>query len=253
MSQKLAGRVALVTGASSGIGEATAYALAHAGIHVAVSARRLERLQALVGRIQASTSSRAIAIPGDIADEPFAERAVAKVLETFGRIDILINCAGIIQAGSIEQAISEEWRRTMDINFFGAVWASRAVIPHLKRNGSGDIVNVSSTSGRRLSAVKFGAYAPSKHALNSFSEALRLEVSGHGIRVCVIEPGATATECAEGMSDAAAREVMRAHVSKEGSVLPQEVADTIVFVLSQPPRTNICEVMIRPTNDLLPL
>ena len=120
-------------------------------------------------------------------------------------------------------------------------------------SGGGDIINISSTSGRRLSAKGFGAYAPSKHALNSMSEALRQEVGLYGIRVCVIEPGATATEVAEGISDPISRDAMRAHVHKEWAVKPAQIANAIVFVVTQPPEANVSEMMIRPTIDVLPL
>lgn len=252
MTQTLTGRVALITGASSGIGAATAVALARAGAQVAVSARRADRLEALAARIQAD-GGQALALPGDVTDETVAEQAVAATVARFGRLDILVNSAGIIQAGHVENANTAEWRRVMDVNFFGTLYPCRAAIPHMKAQRSGDIINVSSTAGRRLSAVHFGAYGPSKHALNSMSDALRQELGGHGIRVCVIEPGATSTEVAENMSDEKMRASMRAHVGKAEAVLPEEVANTIVFILSQPQRTNICEVMIRPTSDVLPL
>jgi NAD(P)-dependent dehydrogenase (short-subunit alcohol dehydrogenase family) len=165
----LEGRVALVTGASSGIGSAVAQALVAAGAAVGVFARRADRLQELVGRIEAA-GGRALALSGDITDEAEVEGSVSKTVHTLGRLDILVNCAGIIQAGQIESANTAEWRRVMDVNFFGTLYACKAVIPHIRARGGGDIVNISSTSGRRLSAKGFGAYAPSKHALNSMSE-----------------------------------------------------------------------------------
>jgi NADP-dependent 3-hydroxy acid dehydrogenase YdfG len=252
MGGALAGKTALVTGASSGIGAATALAIAEAGAAVALSARRADRLEALVARI-AAAGGRAVAIPGDVTDEAAAKAAVAGTVQAFGRIDILVNSAGIIQAGNIETGDAEAWRRVMDVNFFGTLYPCQAAVPHMKAQGGGDIVNVTSTSGRRLSAIGFGAYAPSKHAVTSMSEALRQEVGLSGIRVCLIEPGAVQTEVAENISDPAVREAMRAHVGKDEAVRPEEVANTIVFVLAQPARTNICEVMIRPTIDVVPL
>jgi NADP-dependent 3-hydroxy acid dehydrogenase YdfG len=252
MARALEGRVALVTGASSGIGEAAAQALAAAGAAVAVSARRAERLQELVGRIEAA-GGRSLALPGDVTDEAEAQKSVSATVQTLGRLDILVNSAGIIQAGQIENANTAEWRRVMDVNFFGTLYPCKAAIPHMRAAGGGDIINISSTSGRRSSAKSFGAYAPSKHALNSMSEALRQEVGVYGIRVCVIEPGATATEVAEGMSNPNSRDAMRAHVHKEWAVRPAQIANAIVFVVSQPPEANISEMLIRPTRDVLPL
>jgi NADP-dependent 3-hydroxy acid dehydrogenase YdfG len=248
----LRGKAALVTGASAGIGEATALALAAAGVSVVVSARRADRLEALARRIEA-LGGKVVAAPGDVVDETLAERAVQTTVEAFGTIDILVNSAGIIQAGQVSDARFEEWRRVMDVNFFGALYPCKFALSHMKRQGSGDIVNVSSISGRRMSAALFGAYGPSKHALNSFSEALRQEAGAHGVRVCVIEPGATATEVAENIRDEGYREAMRKHVGRESAVLPEEVANAIVYVLQQPPRVNISELLIRPTDDVLPL
>lgn len=247
----LNGKVALVTGASSGIGEATALGLAAAGATVAVSARRAERLAELVKRIEGQ-GGRAIALPGDVAEEAVAERVVARTVEQLGSLDILVNSAGIIQAGGVENANTSEWRRVMDVNFFGTLYPCKAAIPHLRARGGGDIVNISSTSGRR-SAALFGGYAPSKHAVNAMSEGLRQEVGASGIRVCVIEPGATESGVAEGMSDTHWREMMRQHVTKEGAMKAQDVADAIVFVVSLPPRANVSELLIRPTIDTAPL
>jgi NADP-dependent 3-hydroxy acid dehydrogenase YdfG len=252
MTRALEGRVALVTGASSGIGEATALALAAAGANVAVSARRADRLRDLVQRIEAA-DVRSLALPGDVTNEAQAQQSISATVQAFGRIDILVNSAGIIQAGNIEHANTAEWRRVMDVNFFGSLYVCKAAIPHMRAQGGGDIINVSSTSGRRLAAKDFGAYGPSKHALNSMSEALRQEVGVHGIRVCVIEPGATATEVAEGISDPKSRDTMRAHVHKEWAVRPAQIANAIIFVVSQPPEANVSEMLIRPTRDILPL
>jgi NADP-dependent 3-hydroxy acid dehydrogenase YdfG len=247
----LSSKVALVTGASSGIGEAAAVALSAAGAVVALSARRADRLADIAGRIEAH-GGRAIVIPGDVTEEAVAEQAIAETVGRFGRLDILVNSAGIIQAGGVENANTPEWRRVMDVNFFGTLHCCKAAVPHMRAQGGGDIINISSTSGRR-SAALFGAYAPSKHALNAMSEGLRQEVGGHGIRVCVIEPGATATEVAEAMSDPKFREAMRAHVHKDGAVMPADIAEAIVFVASLPPRANVSELLIRPTIDVAPL
>jgi NADP-dependent 3-hydroxy acid dehydrogenase YdfG len=252
MTQILAGKVALVTGASSGIGHATALALAEAGAAVAVSARRAERLLDLVARIEAM-GGQAIALPGDVAVEADAVKAVTDTVDRLGRLDVLVNSAGLIQAGGVEHADTAEWRRVMDVNLMGTLYTCKQAIGPMRAQGGGDIVNISSISARRAAVSKFAAYAPSKHALNVLSEGLRQEVGGYGIRVCVIEPGATSTEVAEGMSDPAFRDMMRSHVGKEEAVLPSEVAAAILFVLSQPARVNISELLIRPTADTAPM
>lgn len=218
---------------------------------MAVAARRAERLTDLVSTIRGQ-GGHSIAIPGDVSVETEAQEAVGKTIRELGQLDILVNCAGIIQAGNVEHAKLEEWRRVMEVNFFAALYTCNAVVGHMRELGRGDIINVSSISGRR-SAVRYGAYAPSKHALNAMSEGLRQEVAPLGIRVCVIEPGATATEVAEAISDPAHRQIMRTHVHTQGTVQPQDVAGAIVFVASLPARANISELLIRPTTDIAPM
>jgi NADP-dependent 3-hydroxy acid dehydrogenase YdfG len=252
MAGPVAGKVALVVGASSGIGEATAVALAVAGAAVALSARRADRLRELARRIEV-TGGKALALPGDVTDEAVAKSVVARTLERFGRLDILVNSAGVIQAGGgVEHADLAEWRRVLDINLLASLYTCHAAIGPMRAQGGGDIINVSSTAGRRP-VGRFNPYATSKSALNALTEGLRQEVGGHGIRVCVIEPGATTTEVAEGITDPAYRAAMREHVSKQGAMKPEDVAAAIVFVVSLPPRANVSELLIRPTIDTLPL
>lgn len=251
MSGPLVGRVALVTGASSGIGEAAAVALAKAGATVAVSARRADRLQELVKKIEAF-GVKGLALPGDIVDEQVAKHVVGETVKQFGRLDILINSAGIIQAGNVENADIEEWHRVFDVNLFGSVCTCKAAIPHMRALGRGDIINISSTSARRA-ANKFLSYSASKFAVNSMTEGMRQVVCQEGIRVCVIEPGATATEVSEGISDPKQREVIRAHINKDGAMKPDDVADAILFVVTLPQRVNITQMQIRPTIDTTPI
>lgn len=251
MSGPLAGRVALVTGASSGIGEAAAVALAAAGATVAVSARRVERLQELVRKIEAM-GTRALALPGDIADEKVATHVVGETVRQFGRLDILVNSAGIIQAGNVENADIDEWRRVFEVNLFGSLCTCKAAIPHMRALGRGDIINISSTSARRA-ANRFLSYSASKFSLNAMTEGLRQVVCTEGIRVCVIEPGATATEVSEGISDPKQRELIRAHINKGGAMQPEDVAAAIMFVVTLPANVNIPQMQIRPTIDTAPI
>ncbi len=250
MTTTLSGKVALVTGASSGIGEAAAVALAAAGASVAVSARRRERLADLVARIEAA-GGRALALPGDVTDETVAAAAVAETIAHFGRLDILVNSAGIIQVGGIADADTGEYRRVMEVNLLATLYTCRAALGPMKQQGSGDIINISSLAGRKI-GPQVNAYAASKHALNAMTDGLRQEVGGYGIRVCILMPGATTTEVAEGISDLEQRAAMRAHVSKEGAMAPADVADAILFVLSLPQRACVSELAIRPTIDTTP-
>lgn len=250
MAGLLTGRAALVTGASSGIGEAAAVALAAAGAAVAVTARRAERLQALVARIEAA-GGKALALPADVAEERAATAVVAQCAAELGRLDILVNSAGVIQSGGVEHADLAQWRRVLEINLLAALYTSHAAIPHMHAAGGGDIVNVSSTAGRRSSA-DFLPYSVSKFGLTALNDGTRQEQGRQGIRVCIIEPGATTTEVAEGITDATQRERIRQHVSKDGAMKPEDVAAAILFAVSLPRRANVTQLMIRPTVDVTP-
>lgn len=251
MTGPLTGRVALVTGASSGIGEAAALALAAAGAAVAVTARRAERLEALAAKIEAD-GGKALALPADVTDERAAYGVVADTVARLGRLDILVNSAGVIQAGGgVEHADTAEWRRVIDINLLATLYTSHAAIPHMRSQGGGDIVNISSTAGRRSSA-DFLPYSVSKFGLTALNDGMRQEQGRNGIRVCIIEPGATTTEVAEGITDAAQRERIRQHVSKDGAMKPEDIAAGIVFAVSLPRRANVTQLMIRPTIDVTP-
>ena len=247
MTQSLAGKVALVTGASSGIGEAIAVALAEAGATVAVAARRADRLAGVVERIE-KAGGKALALTADMTVEAQALKTVEDTVAAFGRIDILINSAGVMQTGVIEGANIAEYRQTVEINLFGTVYTCQAAVPHMLRQGVGDIVTISSLAGRKGSPPT-NAYSASKHAVNAMTDLLRQEVGDRNIRVSILMPGATTTEVAGNISDPNWRQAIEAHVSKEGAVQPSEIADTIVFMLSMPRHVNISEISVRPTID----
>ena len=251
MSGELTGKVALVTGASSGIGEAAALALAQAGVSVAVSGRRRQRLDSLVERI-GSAGGKGLALPGDVSVEADATRAVEDTVARLGRIDILINSAGVNEAGGIQTLPLELWRKVIDINLMGTLYTCKAAVPHMKALGSGDIINISSTAGRRAAAA-FAAYATSKFGVTALTESLRQEVGGAGIRVCILEPGATETEIYQSISEPNAREAIRAHVTKQGAMQVSDIADAILFVLRLPRRANVSQILMRPTIDVLPM
>jgi NADP-dependent 3-hydroxy acid dehydrogenase YdfG len=251
MLNKLKGRVALITGASSGIGEGAAIALAAAGVKVALSARRADRLKTLVDKITAD-GGEAIALVGDITDEAAARDAVEQTVNQLGRIDILINSAGGMQPGWVENADVTLWRNLMELNFFGTLHTCTAAIKHMRAQGSGDIINISSTAGRRAIGM-LNPYCSSKFALTAMTEGLRQEVGAHGIRVCIIEPGATKTEISEGVVDDKFRDHLRDHVSKDGAMTVEDIAESILFVVALPARANVSEILIRPTIDIVPI
>lgn len=243
----LSGKVALVTGGGTGIGEAAALALAAAGASVAISGRRRARLDEVVAKIEAAEGT-ALAIESDVSIEADAFRAVEETVARFGRLDIVINSAGVNEAGGIESLSLALWRKVIDINLWGTIYTCKAAVAHLKAAEGGDIVNISSTAGRRAAGL-FGSYATSKHGLTGFTESIRQELGGANIRVAIVEPGATETEIASSVSDPAWRDMMQAHVAKDGAMQPADIAQAIMLILTLPRRANVSQILIRPTID----
>ncbi len=247
MTGVLAGKTALITGGGTGIGEAAALALAAAGAHVAITGRRLEKLEGVVAAIKAA-GGHAVAIQSDVSDEADAMGAVEKAVAALGRLDILINSAGVNEAGGIQSLDLAGWRKVIDINLWGTIYTTKAAVPHIKAAGGGDIINISSTAGRRAAGL-FASYATSKHGVNGFSESIRQELGGENIRVSIIEPGATETDIADSVSDPEWAKMMKAHVSKEGAMKASDIADAILFIVGLPRRANVSQILIRPTID----
>lgn len=243
----LTGRVALVTGASSGIGEATAVALAKAGAKVALAARRGERLDALAGRIRAS-GGEALVVVADLAKEEQAQRAVRETEAHFGQLDILINNAGVMYLEPVATADLARWRHMFELNVLGLIAATQAVLPGMTSRRDGHIVNVSSTAGRIANANAAG-YSGTKFGVVGFSESLRKEVCKDGIRVTVIEPGVVATELRDHIADAQTQQAINAWAESMRQLQPEDVANAIVFCVSQPAHVNINEVLMRPTDQ----
>lgn len=250
MSQSLKDRVALVTGASSGIGEAAALALAEAGAKVAVSARRADRLEALVDKIR-SARGDAIALPADVTDESAATKIVSDTIDHFGRLDILVNSAGVMGAGGVENTTNDHWQRVMDINVMATLSTCRAAIAPMRDQGGGDIINITSLATFMVNGI-FGPYCTSKHAIKALTEGLRQEVGPYGIRVCSIMPGRTSTEVADSIDNTDLRDVVANITHSEGAMSPDIVGSTIVFIASLPPGANVSEILIRPTGDVEP-
>jgi NADP-dependent 3-hydroxy acid dehydrogenase YdfG len=248
MTDALATRVALVTGASSGIGRATAIALAAAGAVVVVVARRAAQLQVTAVEIEAA-GGKAVALVADVTDEKLATHVVDEAVHRFGRLDILVNAAGAIQAGNVENADTAQWRRVIEVNLLATLYTCHAALRPMRAQGSGNIINIGSLACRQASPI-YNPYSTSKFGLNAMTDGLRQEVGPHGIRVCMIAPGPTRTEVAEGITDPAHREAIRAYINQPGALEPQDVAATVVFVTSLPPRATISEVWLRATSDV---
>jgi NADP-dependent 3-hydroxy acid dehydrogenase YdfG len=247
MSAQLAGKVAFITGGGTGLGEAAAIALAAAGVKVAITGRRQSKLDKVVAQIE-KAGGTALAIQSDVSKEADAFAAVEQCVAAFGKIDILINSAGVNEAGGIQSLDLDGWRKVIAINLYGTIYTTAAAVPHIKTAGGGDIINISSTAGRRAAGL-FASYATSKHGVNGFSESIRQELGGDNIRVSIIEPGATETEIADSVSDPQWAAMMKAHVSKEGAMKASDIAEAILFILSLPRRANVSQILIRPTID----
>src|SRR3954452_1598464 len=246
MAVELQARVVAVTGASSGIGEATALACAQAGAAVALAARRTDRIEELARRIEAD-GGRALAIETDVAEEgsarAFVERAHAELGGPWG----LVNNAGVMLLGAVEGADTEHWRRMVSVNCLGLLYCTHAAIPAMKEGGGGHIVNVSSVAGR-IATFGSAVYNMTKWGVNGFSEALRQEVVHSGIRVTIVEPGAVSTELLEHNTP----EIQEVAAKRFEGVTPlrsEDISDAIMYALTRPQNVSINEVLVRPTSQ----
>jgi NADP-dependent 3-hydroxy acid dehydrogenase YdfG len=246
MAGRLAGRAALVTGASSGIGRATALALAEAGARVAVGARRRDPLLALAARIE-EVGAGALPLDLDVTDEAACRRAVEQTVEELGGLDILVNNAGLMLLGQVEGADTEDWRRMVDTNLLGLMYMTHAALPHLlERRGS--VVQLSSSSGR-VARPGSAVYSASKFAVNAFSESLRQEVTARGVRVIVVEPGVVETELRDHITDPAAKERITAAAASVRQLQPEDIAAAVTYAVSQPEHVVVNELFIRPVDQ----
>ncbi len=244
--------VALVTGASSGIGEATAVALANLGAAVALAARRTERLEALAAQLRAEGATVSV-ITADITEQAQATAAVEQTVSELGRLDTLINNAGVMLLGPVIGAPVEEWERMVRINLLGLLYCTNAALPHLLRaaedspRGVADLVNISSVAGRETrngSAV----YNATKHGVGAFSDALRKEISRRHVRVSLVEPGAVATELA-GHNRPEVRAALEERFSTFELLQADDISAIITFIVSRPRHVAVNEVLVRPTEQ----
>jgi NADP-dependent 3-hydroxy acid dehydrogenase YdfG len=245
---ELSGKAVAITGASSGIGEATALALARAGAAVALGARRKDRIDALAARIE-DEGGTAVPLEVDVADEGQAREFVATAHDRLGRLDSLINNAGVMLLGPVESGDPDDWRTMVDVNLLGLLYCTHAALPIMREQGSGDIVNVSSVAGRFARAGS-AVYNLTKFGVNAFSEGLRQEVTEGGIRVMVVEPGFVDTEL-QGHNTGEVLETIEGMRETIGEVLrAQDIANGILYAISQPPHVSVNEVLIRPTRQM---
>ncbi|MDQ2084351.1 SDR family oxidoreductase [Xanthobacteraceae bacterium Astr-EGSB] len=242
------GKVALITGASSGIGAATAAKLAAAGAKVAIAARRVDRLESLKTEI-AKKGGDAVVIDMDVTDPASVKAGVEKLVRAHGSVDILFNNAGVMPLSDLDQFKTDEWHRMVDVNVKGTFNTTAAVLPHMIRQHSGHIFNTSSIAGRKV-FKGLTVYCATKHALTAFSDGLRMEVGQkHNIRVTCIQPGAVATELYESITDARYRQQMDELAAQMTFLQGEDIADTILFACRAPAHVNVAELFVLPTEQ----
>jgi NADP-dependent 3-hydroxy acid dehydrogenase YdfG len=252
MADSLQGTVALVTGASSGIGEASAEALADAGAAVAVAARRVDRLDALAGRLR-DRGSNVLVIETDVTEQDQAEAAVERTVAELGRLDTLVNNAGVMLLGPAQGAPLEEWQQMVDLNVLGLLYCAHAALPHLLRAAESaprnvaDMVNISSVAGR-VARAGSGVYNLTKHGVGAFSESLRQEFAKHRLRVSLVEPGAVATELVS-HNRPEIQAATRGRFEGVERMQAADIADAIRYIVTRRWNVAINEMLIRPTQQ----
>jgi NADP-dependent 3-hydroxy acid dehydrogenase YdfG len=241
----LEGKVAAITGASSGIGEATAEALAGAGASVAIGARRTDRLDELADRIGGDVLKQGL----DVCDEESARAFVEATRERFGQLDVLVNNAGVMLLGPVEGADTEEWRRMVEVNLLGLLYCTHAALPSMREAGGGHIVNISSVAGRIASAGS-AVYNLTKWGVGAFSEGLRQEVADAGIRVTIVEPGFVETELqGHNKNPMVQKAIEHMRETVKDPLQASDIADAILYAVTRPEHVSINEVLVRPTRQ----
>ena len=246
--QNIKGKVVVITGASSGLGEATARLLSAAGASVVLGARRVDRIQSLADELNAK-GGKALALATDVTNHDQVKKLVDSAVQKFGRIDVMINNAGIMPHSPLERLKIDDWDRTIDVNIKGVLYGIAAALPHMKQQKSGHIINVSSVAGHKVTP-NGAVYCATKHAVRALSEGLRVEVKPYNIRTTIISPGAVATELPNSITEPD----VAAGVSKfyEETAIPADsFARAVAFAMSQPDDVDINEILFRPTSQVL--
>ncbi|WP_416442154.1 SDR family oxidoreductase [Leeuwenhoekiella sp. A16] len=243
----LQNKTIIVTGASSGIGEATAETLAKAGANVVITARRTEKLEKLKQRIE-SDGGKAHFVTADVVSKDDWKKVITETHDKFGKVDALVNNAGLMPLSFIENLRTEEWDKMVDVNIKGVLNGVAAVVPDMKENKSGHIINVSSVAGRKVTPSS-AVYSATKYAVRALSEGIRIEMGPkYNVKVTSIEPGFVATELTNTITDEDVKKTM----SQFEDMTPlegQDIADSILYALTQPDRSSVNEILIRPTTQ----
>jgi NADP-dependent 3-hydroxy acid dehydrogenase YdfG len=248
MSNNIAGKVVVITGASSGLGEATARLLSAEGASVVLGARRLDRLQSLADELK-GRGGKALAMATDVSQCDQIQKLVDTAVKTYGRVDVLINNAGLMPHSPLERLKIDDWNRMIDVNIKGVLYGIAAALPHMKRQKAGHIINVSSVAGHKVHAGG-AVYAATKHAVLALSEGLRQEVKPYNIRTTVISPGAVATELPDSITESDVAENI--HKFYQAFAIPADAfARVVAFAISQPEEVDVNEILFRPTRQEL--
>ncbi len=245
MSRNIEGKVVVITGASSGLGESTARHLAKLGATVVLGARRKDRLDAIVKNIQAD-GAKALAVPVDVTNRAQVEALAQKAIDTYGKIDVLVNNAGIMPIAPLSLVKVDEWDRMIDLNIKGVLYGIAAALPHMKKQKSGHIINTASVFGIKVFAPGGTVYCATKAAVRTLTEGLRMEVHGDGIRTTIISPGAVDSELKESTSDETSSKMVN-ELYKVLAIPAESIARAIAFAIEQPAEVDINEIVVRPT------
>lgn len=243
---------AIVTGASSGIGAATARALAGAGAQVALVARRAERLSALAADIAKQTGSNEapVALSADLASEAGVNAAFEDASQALGHVDILVNVAGLMLVAPVLKTDTAQWRRMVEINLMGLMQLTQQTAEHMVKRGTGHVVNVSSLAAR-YTAANFGVYSATKFAVAAFTDTLRKELIGTGVRTTEIMPGIVESELINQIEDEGIRRQVNAWAESVTPLQPEDIADAVLYAVTRPPNVAVSEMVIRPTRQEL--
>jgi len=244
--QNIEGKVVVITGASSGLGEAAARALAGEGAKVVLGARRVERLRALADELALGEGA---AVATDVTDADQVRRLVDGAVERHGRIDVILNNAGLMPHSPLERLKIADWDRMIDVNIKGVLYGIAAALPHMIRQKSGHVINVSSVAGHKVRPSS-AVYAATKHAVRVISEGLRMEVKPHNIRTTVISPGAVQSELADSITEADVAAGMKQFYD-ETAIPAASFARCVLFAMSQPEDVDVNEILFRPTRQEL--
>lgn len=246
MSNNIEGKIVVITGASSGLGEATARHLSALGANLVLGARRIDRINALADKL-GGNGGKAIAVETDVAQRGQVSRLVEAAVQTHGRIDVMINNAGLMPQSLLESLKVDDWDRMIDVNIKGVLYGIAASLPYMKAQKAGHIINVSSVAGHKVGPGS-SVYAATKHAVLALSEGLRQEVKPYNIRTTVISPGAVATELPNTVTDPAVAERVR-KLYEEIAIPADSFARAVAFAIGQPEDVDVNEILFRPTQQ----